>query len=103
MLGLPGNDEGRELAIQQDGRIVLASVWNNPALFNKPLSVSARLLANGTLDSDYGPGGIGQLADGGPMSSSVSSVALDLSGRLIGGGTTGSGSTARPMLVRWLP
>jgi uncharacterized delta-60 repeat protein len=103
MLGLSGPDEARSLSLQQDGRIVLASLWNNPALSNKPVAVSARLLVDGTLDSDYGTGGIGQLADGGPTVSGVWSVALDSSGRLVGGGNTGSGSASRPMLVRWLP
>lgn len=95
MLGLAGYDEGRGMALQPDGRILLAARWGTPTVPVKTVMVAARLLADGTLDTSYGPGGIGQTAEGTPWS-----AAIDSSGRFLAGGDAPGNGT---MIARWLP
>ena len=62
-VALPGDDVGRGLAVQADGRIVLAGSVET-AVFPATLTRFAlmRLLANGTIDDSFGDGGRVQTA-----------------------------------------
>ncbi len=97
---LPLVDEARGLGIQVDGRIVLVSSWGNPALpSNRGVFAASRYLADGTPDTTYGTGGLGQIADSGTSSSPWAGV-LDPSGNWV---AAGNASGSLPMLARWLP
>ncbi len=103
VLGLPWIDEARAVAIDAVGRILLASLWSDPARGNKWVFVASRLLATGALDANYGSGGLGQVADAGGTSNMPWDAAIDASGKFVAVGGGQVMSTSAVMLVRWLP
>jgi uncharacterized delta-60 repeat protein len=85
---LPGDDVGRGLAVQSDGRIVLAgSIETVPFPATKKEFALMRLLANGTVDDSFGNAGRVQTAftDRGDA---AFGVALQADGKIIAAGAS---------------
>lgn len=83
---LNGDDVGRGLAVQSDGRIVLVgSIETLPLPATKKEFALMRLLANGTVDNSFGNAGRVQTAftDRGDV---ALAVALDADGRIVAAG-----------------
>jgi len=95
------NSSARAIAIQDDGRIVVAGRAFDTSY---PFFLVARLNANGSPDLGFGSGGIALTDVGGALLGlgGVSSIAVLADGRILasGGGAVGTGSFA---LARYLP
>ena len=97
--GTPLNQGGAtSVAVQPDGRVVVAGVATNTSLLMTTYSVVARLTASGDLDPTFGSGGRAYSLSGRSSSSfSVDAVALQPDGRVVIGGRT----STSPFLARF--
>lgn len=99
-LGGPAGDNSDvalALALQPDGRIVLAGVANVGAF--DPRGALARLLPNGERDPSFGPAGDGRVHL--PANSTLRALALDRRGRLVVGGASWNGVTGAWLVNRF--
>jgi uncharacterized delta-60 repeat protein len=93
------HDSGYSVAIQSDGKIVVAGSSNNGSDYDFAL---ARYTTNGTLDTTFGTGGkvttaIGESVDG------VYSVAIQSDGKIVVAGDSDNGSNYDFALARYWP
>ena len=97
-IDLGGSDFGFDLAIQVDGRIVVAG---ERATATSDDMLVVRLLGNGALDDSFsGDGRL--LVDFGRPFQAASAVAIDRNDRIVVGGSTSGGSRSRWALARIL-
>lgn len=97
---LGDNDEGSCVALQADGRIVIAG--NAEAAVSFGDLAFARFLADGTLDNTFSGDGRLRLAANG-ANDMIQAVRVDASGRIVGAGQVdGNGSGADMVAVRLL-
>jgi uncharacterized delta-60 repeat protein len=101
-------DSPQGVAIDAQGRIVVAG-WTGPSgeAFAPDFFV-ARYMPDGTLDPSFGTGGIARTDFGGGRSDRAAAVALDSAGRIVVAGTsqntaTSGGKFALAALARYLP
>jgi uncharacterized delta-60 repeat protein len=98
--GNPGeDDEGFDVGIQSDGKIVVAGYSNAVGDYDFAL---ARYNTDGTLDTSFGTNGIvttdiGGLADG------AYALAIQSDGKIVAGGWSNNGSDSDFALVRYWP
>jgi uncharacterized delta-60 repeat protein len=100
-VALPGDNVGRGLAVQSDGRIVLAgsiAIGTFPTQVNR--FALMRLLANGTVDTSFGDGGRVQtsLTDRGDE---ALGVALQADGKIVAGGRSNGGLNSNFAVARY--
>lgn len=93
-----GDDDVRAMALQPDGRILLAGTCDNGAPTNFCL---ARYSAIGTLDASFNGNGK-LLTAAGSVSSSLRSIALQPDGKIVAGGTCDNGSGNTFCVVRYI-
>ncbi len=90
--GTGANDSVRAIAVQPDGRIIIAGEFTSVAGTTR--NRLARLNANGTLDASFNPAG---LLDG-----AVHAVLIDATGGIVVGGSfTSAGGSSRSYLARF--
>ncbi|MCB0117288.1 MAG: hypothetical protein KDD84_24480, partial [Caldilineaceae bacterium] len=92
-----GNDTGKSIAVQSDGKIVIGGISFNGSDFDIAL---VRYNVDGTLDGSFGSGGIVTTPIGG-NSDWAYSVAIQADGRIVVGGVTGNGSDYDVALLRY--
>lgn len=100
-----GDDAARSLAIQADGKILVAGITTAA---DKSTNIAvARLLANGTLDASFGAGTADGTPDGvvavslGAGNDVVNALALQADGKIVlAGSTTSTGSSANIAVAR---
>ncbi len=92
-----GEDEASSIAIQTDGKIVVAGSSNNGLNFDFAI---VRYNANGTLDPSFGKGGMVTtfIQDGDDKASSVS---IQADGKIVAAGSSNNGSTFDFALIRY--
>lgn len=98
---LPGDNVGRGLAVQSDGRIVLAGSIETATFPATQLRFALmRLLANGTIDGSFGDGGRVQtsLTDRGDA---ALGVALQADGKIVAAGVSNSQGNADFAVARY--
>ncbi len=95
---LGANDYAFDVAIQQDGGIVVTGERNAPAADRV---VVQRYLPNGSLDPGFGDGGT-VLTGFGRRFQSANAVAIAPGGRIVVAGSTSNGTTIRSALARYL-
>lgn len=93
-----GNSYGQSVAVQSDGKIVVAG-WSDTPTSN-PVFAVVRYNNNGTLDSSFNGGGIVN-TDVGPNDDYGYSVAIQSDGKIVVGGYSFSGSSNGFTLVRY--
>lgn len=93
-----GDDDVRAMALQADGKIVVAGSCDNGAATGFCL---ARYTATGVLDSTFNVNGK-VITAAGSVSSSLRSVVLQPDGRIVVGGTCNNGSNNTFCLARYL-
>lgn len=104
-LPIGGPDEGEsavDVAVQSDGRIVVAGVAHDANGFTTD-SLVVRLLANGSFDPRFGTAGVARV-DVSPLSAirGATSLAIDQSGRIVMAGSGRFPSTnTDPVVVRF--
>jgi uncharacterized delta-60 repeat protein len=98
---LPGDNVGRGLAVQSDGRIVLVGSIET-ALFPATQKQFAlmRLLANGTIDGSFGTAGRVQTSFTGRGDEALA-VALDADGKIVAAGVSNSQLNANFAVARY--
>jgi uncharacterized delta-60 repeat protein len=101
LIGFDGFDTGVAVAVQSDGRIVLAGV-TGPSTASGPRSIAlARLTSTGQLDLGFGVSGRVSLAIG--DNGNVSAMKLQADGKILVAGTVIRANTGRDfLLVRFL-
>jgi uncharacterized delta-60 repeat protein len=101
-VALPGDNVGRGLAVQSDGKIVLAGSIDI-GTFQQTTSRFAlmRLLANGTIDASFGTGGRVQtsLTDRGDQ---ALTVALQADGKIVAAGAANTQGNSNFAVARYL-
>jgi uncharacterized delta-60 repeat protein len=99
-----GTNGGVSVALQPDGKIVLAGTQLDPAN-NDWEFLTARFNANGTADATFGSGGVATAHPG--FGDSVGGITIDGSGRILVAGAEGSGPPYVPVagyyLLRYTP
>lgn len=101
-LGYNTNDRGTAVAIQADGKIVLAGTSNNNICC--PLNddfVLARYNSDGTLDNTFCSGGLDTANFGSIMNESYHDIYIQNDGKILAGGSSYNGSDADFALVRY--
>jgi uncharacterized delta-60 repeat protein len=100
---LPNDERARSLAIQSDGKIVVAGDSYDLSLTNgtDPFMVARYNAADGGLDTSFGTGGIA-VSTGFNVSADKVDVALEPDGRIIVAGTAPFGTGNRFALARFL-
>jgi uncharacterized delta-60 repeat protein len=94
-----GDDYARSVAIQSDGKIVVAGYYNTgPSTYNKFALV--RYNSNGSLDGTFGSGGKDTTAIGSAYDNGYS-VAIQSDGKIVVAGSSGNGSNDDFALVRY--
>ena len=89
-----GGADARAIAVQSDGRIVIAGYFNQND-GSGPKVMAMRLLANGTLDPAFGTGGVAVFAKSGR----ADSIAIQSDGRIVLAGFTAVPSAGNRGLV----
>jgi uncharacterized delta-60 repeat protein len=94
-----GSDWARAMALQADGKIVVAGDSTTAASpFNQDFAV-VRYNSDGSLDTTFGTGGIVLTDFGAQFFEGAFSVAIDSAGRIVAGGGTFNGATQRDFAV----
>src|SRR5437867_1216902 len=86
--GIGTDDYGYAVAIQADGKLVVAGETNNGTTFDLPL---VRDSANGTLDATFGTGGRAMTAVG-TSDEAAYALAIQADGKLVAAGATDVGN-----------
>lgn len=97
----PHDDLPRAVAVQADGRIVVAAQLSNP-LPTPPDFGLLRFLPDGAVDAGFGSGGVLRVPFFGGLGS-ANDLLLQPDGRIVAAGTARSGLTAEIAMVRVLP
>ena len=91
-----GEDKGKSVVVQADGKIVVAGVSYDGTNYNFAL---VRYNINGSLDSSFGTGG--KVITGGGGGCDVASVAVQGNGKIVVAGCSFGGATVDFALVRY--
>jgi len=97
---VPGNDNGLSLAVQADGKILMAGEAYNPPYASDICVI--RYNTNGTLDQSFGNGGIA-LTDIDGSFDQASSVSVQNDGKIVVSGNTTYQGQPRVLLARFMP
>jgi uncharacterized delta-60 repeat protein len=92
------NDEARSVAIQDDGRIVVAGSSNNG--IDKVDVALVRYQSNGSIDSTFGTNGIAITSDGNPTSR-ANAVTIQDDGKIVAAGSSSNQTIGEFELVRY--
>jgi uncharacterized delta-60 repeat protein len=96
--GGTGKDIGAAVAVQSDGRIVVAGNSSGPGY---SAIAAVRYNTNGSLDNTFGTGGtLMTPADGGSGSNTANAVAVQADGKIVIAGTSQNGSASGFLLNR---
>ena len=93
-------DQGSDVAIQSDGKIVVAGRADVQPLGPFDFGV-ARLNSNGSLDTSFDTDGLVTTSFGATVGSQANAVAIQADGQIVAGGQSGAGSTSNFVLARY--
>lgn len=96
-------DQGYSMAIQSDGKIVVAGQHNTQTIGGEVHFALARYNANGTLDTSFGTGGKVTTHLGGISQGTAFAVAIQSDGKIVAAGRINTGAGENFALVRYNP